>query len=685
MAIGTFSVGQRLRRCGEAFRITRDIGDGQLVIEELKSGGSNTYALVDLLDEWKRGDLHFEGGKEASSPTAAAQSVYQDALFQSYPAELVAEAKTKLVYVTKLESLPRTQSVMKPIIDGIWADTKLWKGMEGLQRAPHPTTVSKWIRNFRESQRDLRSLVSRDAIKGHRAPRVADEVSQMVEDAIELEYLTLERPPLKEIHRTVKGQVALRNRTRPPSQALRAPSYDYLKKRVRELDAYDVYRARYGKRAADIKFRASGAGVITEKPLARACMDHTKLDLFVIDDETYLPLGRPWLTLILDEHCRYVLGYYLGFEEPSSVSMTRALRAAIAPKDQDADTKCRWDAWGIMDVLVVDQAREFHGKILEEGAGRYGITIQYCPRRKPWFKGKIERYFGTLNTGLLSSLQGKTFSSIELRGDYDPAKSAVITLTTLRRMLKIWIVDVYHHDIHRSLGMPPQKAWEEGIAGVGLSGPVDRFLPPSSIEMDAAFSATDTRKLTHKGIEFDCLFYNSEELGALRCQWGSEIVVEVRVQDDDLGSIVVVAPDGSTIIKVPAVDQQYAANLTRWQHKVCKRFKQRALEDDERDIGLLDAKRRIRALIEADMLSGGRGSKSSTRSRQQRFLEQEGEPLLATAETVDPQGTDRVSDNKPPPANATPRITSFEQAVGDDADDDEIPDMPTTVKPEVEQ
>jgi len=358
-------------------------------------------------------------------------------------------------------------------------------------------------------------------------------------------------------------------------------------------------------------------------------MDHCRLDLFVVDERTGLPLGRPWLTLIIDEHSRYILGYHLGFEEPSNVSMTRALRHALAPKDMSPDLTCHWDAWGIMDLLVVDNGLEFHSHALENGAGRYGIDVQFCPRRKPWYKGKVERFFGTMNTGLLVDMKGKTFSSVLLKGDYNPAKHAVITLATLRRVVLMWIVDVYHQEIHSALGMSPHDAWHQGV------GSIDRYLPPSSVAMEAAFSATAHRELTHKGVEIDSLLYNSNELGTLRELHGSKFTVEVRTSDDDLGHVVVVSPDQRMLIKVPALDVEYATGLTRWQHKVCKRYRRRIQEDDAREISLLEARNRIRALIEEDMRMSSRKSRKS-RNAQQRFLgeAQEAETTEVEAESL---------------------------------------------------
>lgn len=644
---GSFSAGQRLTLNHQLHRVLRDLGKGVISLEELATGRIVELALPDLLVAWKAGNLILGDGSVTpdSALNQAIASAHLDAFRQTYSEAEQDQAKARLAFVERLEKLPRTVSVMGPLIQEIWADKKLWKGGNPLKACPHFTTVLAWIRAYHDSGRDIRVLVDGNHRKGNASGRHHEIVQTIVRDLIETRYLTLERPPLKAVRKEAVGLINQRNATRLKYEQLTIPGYGYFRALVKAMAPYDVHRARYGQRAADIKFRTAGRGVPALQPLARAAMDHSRMDVFVVDERTGLPLGRPWLTLIIDEHSRYVLGYYLGFEEPSNVSMTRALRHALAPKDPHPDLTNPWDAWGVIDLLVVDNGLEFHARALEAGAGRYGIDIQFCPRRKPWYKGKIERFFGTLNTGLLADMKGKTFSSVLLKGDYDPAKHAVMSLATLRRVLQIWIVDVYHQEVHSGLGMTPQEAWNNGIQQV------DRYLPPSSVALEAAFSASCRRELTHKGIEFDSLLYNSRELGALRELHGSRINVEVRTCDDDLGHVVVVSPDQITLIKVPALDPEYALGLTRWQHKVCKRFQRRVQEDDAREISLLEARQRIRALIDEDMRLGSR----KTRKSQQRFIG-EGVPTAESAATgkVDQTLADPATPAVPAPEPELP-------------------------------
>ncbi len=61
-------------------------------------------------------------------------------------------------------------------------------------------------------------------------------------------------------------------------------------------------------------------------------MDHTKADVFVVDEETRQPLGRPWLTLAMDVCSRMVTGFYLTMEAPSRLSTSLCLLHSVFDK-----------------------------------------------------------------------------------------------------------------------------------------------------------------------------------------------------------------------------------------------------------------------------------------------------------------------------------------------------------------
>lgn len=62
-------------------------------------------------------------------------------------------------------------------------------------------------------------------------------------------------------------------------------------------------------------------------------MDHTLVDVHILADDRVHVIGRPWLTVVIDEYSRVLLGYYLSLYVPSAVSVACALSHAILPKN----------------------------------------------------------------------------------------------------------------------------------------------------------------------------------------------------------------------------------------------------------------------------------------------------------------------------------------------------------------
>ena len=138
-------------------------------------------------------------------------------------------------------------------------------------------------------------------------------------------------------------------------------------------------------------------------------IDHTRSDLVVIDDRDNLPLGRLTLTYCLDTATRYPLGYYLGFEPPSYLTVMECLHHAILPKGDvraQYGTEHDWQAYGIPATLVIDNGKEFIGRDLEDACCLLGTVLQYTPVLTPQFKAGIERMFGSMNTLVVSHFAG---------------------------------------------------------------------------------------------------------------------------------------------------------------------------------------------------------------------------------------------------------------------------------------
>lgn len=132
-------------------------------------------------------------------------------------------------------------------------------------------------------------------------------------------------------------------------------------------------------------------------PLQRVECDHTLLDVIVLDDKTLLPIGRPTITSLLDIYTGYPLGIYIGFEPPSYTAVMQALVHAISPKtyvkEKYPSVVNEWRAYGLPELLVVDNGKEFLSKHLEDACLQLGIELYHCPSRKPWYKGQLNDIF----------------------------------------------------------------------------------------------------------------------------------------------------------------------------------------------------------------------------------------------------------------------------------------------------
>ncbi|OOW83417.1 hypothetical protein Xvtw_16490 [Xanthomonas campestris pv. vitiswoodrowii] len=304
MVSGAFQVGQRFFHEGQQYRLLRKVEPDLWTFENISTGSWREESVEQLLSFWSEGKLQFAGGTNDAA-AAIRQSAYRDAAIeafrQSYPAALWQRAQAKLLYVHRLRRTPLTAAIMKPLIEEIHNDQSLWKEGQIFSRPPHFTTVAKWRRSYFDAGEDIRALCDRHHAKGNNGSRYGGEVDALADDAIETIYLQLERPTIATCLEILRGRIARLNQTRLESERLAMPCFSYLKRRIACLDAYDLCVARYGKQCADIKFRAAGMGPRADAPLKRASIDHCRMDVMVVDDQTGLPLGRPWLTVVIDE------------------------------------------------------------------------------------------------------------------------------------------------------------------------------------------------------------------------------------------------------------------------------------------------------------------------------------------------------------------------------------------------
>ena len=307
-------------------------------------------------------------------------------------------------------------------------------------------------------------------------------------------YLRPERPSLAALVQEVKRQFT--------EQDLLVPNYRTVRRRVEGLDLRLVIRKREGPKRAREKLGPVNVSTLQPAlPMDVLQIDHTPVDVMVVDAERRLSIGRPWLTVAIDVATRMVAGFHVSLWAPSALSVSLALSHAVLSKttwlaDRELQT-LTWPAAGLPRVIHVDNAKEFHSDALVRGCQEYGVQLDHRPRARPHFGGHIERYIGTM-MGAVHLLPGTTFSNVSEKGDYPSEERARLTLPELERWLALQIAGVYHLSIHSALGTTPLAAWEQGIT---RRKQPPRY-PPDETEFFLDFLPAVPRRIQRDGIHF---------------------------------------------------------------------------------------------------------------------------------------------------------------------------------------
>lgn len=355
------------------------------------------------------------------------------------------------------EEAKRRYEIIRPLLDKADRSRKdVTK--RGQEHGHHANTLYDWIRRYEDSHL-LTSLLPRiRSDKG--VTKLTQEVETIIQTVVESEYLTQQRKSQQKVCDEV--------RKRCLNAGIEPPHGNTVRNRLKLLAGEQVMAKRRGCKAADNAYSPiEGSFPGADWPLTVIQIDHTPLDIILVDDIDRRPVGRPWITLAIDVFSRIVAGFYVSFDPPGTLSAGQCLASAILPKEAwlaKHSIKGEWPCWGVPAKLHMDNAREFRGNMLKRACDEYGIDIEWRPIARPHFGGHIERLLGTFAKEI-HTLPGTTFSNSQERGDYDSVGKASLTLTELEEWLVTFIVQVYHQRVHSSLNMPPMEKYRRGIFG----------------------------------------------------------------------------------------------------------------------------------------------------------------------------------------------------------------------------
>ena len=464
------------------------------------------------------------------------------------------------------------------------------------EKPPAASTLSRWMRIYADSNDDPYSLLDRRAIPAERKRR-SSEHQQIIDDILEEQYLCTHSQPVSSIYHEYEQRLRTFNQSlveanRPIEIKI---SERTLYRIVGELDRYEVLVAQHGRAEARRKCRLIKGHLPADYPLEYVEIDHSLVDLFVIDDQLFIPLGRPWITIIRDRFSGAIIGLYISFSGPRVDSIFGALRHSIYPHTNtpaffhDIENQL---PWGLATTYVTDRGADFLSERYRLAVLQLGSHYEYCAARTPWFKGPVERFFRELSY-LLETMPGKTFPRLDLRKDYDPAKHAVVRFSSFVWILYKWVCDIYNNSLSERKHGRPLDLFNEGIEKV------PRVFPHNPEVVETLLGTRHSGSLRHDGVRKHHLHYgNSTQLADLfRWKGGKSSKVTFHLNENDLGQIRVLDPRTREFFPVPSLRPEYAEGLSLLQHNLIKDTARRNYGDKITDESLWKARELIQAQI----------------------------------------------------------------------------------------
>lgn len=505
----------------------------------------------------------------------------------------------------------------------------------------HVNTLYEWIKRYESTGLATELIPRTRSDKG--ITKLAPEIESIIKAVVESEYLTKQKKSQQKICNEVRGRCINAGITPPHNNTIR--------NRINLLSGEQVTAKRQGRKKADEIFSPiKGSFPGADWPLAVVQIDHTPLDIILVDDIHRHPVGRPWITLAIDVFSRMVVGFYVSFDPPGALSTGLCLANTILPKDSwlaKHDIKGDWPCWGLPAKLHIDNAREFRGNMLQRACMEYGIDIEWRPVARPHFGGHIERLLGTFASEI-HNLSGTTFSNTRERGDYDSSKHAALTLSEFETWFITLVVDVYHQQIHSSIHMTPMEKYRRGIFG-GDDSP-GRGLPQKitdEVRLRLDLMPFEERTVQDYGVVIEEIHYYHDVLR----KWINapdpttpkyKRKFMFRRDPRDISTIWFFDPELNTYFAIPYRDTSHPA-ISIWELREAKRKIELDGAKDIDERALFEAYDRMRAIE----LQAQAKTLTARRSEQRRRNNSQAFSMHGSNVTDSPVSSNQSSDSTP--------------------------------------
>lgn len=152
------------------------------------------------------------------------------------------------------------------------------------------------IRRYRQGTGLVTDLAPGKSSGGKGKRRLSEPVERIIRDFIHKHFLIRQKCSLAMLYRRIVQTCK--------AQGLPVPARNTVALRIAMLNPVQVGRSREGAEAVRSLQSAGGIPPEVSVPLEQVQIDHTVIDLMIVDERDRQPIGRPYLTVAIDVYSR---------------------------------------------------------------------------------------------------------------------------------------------------------------------------------------------------------------------------------------------------------------------------------------------------------------------------------------------------------------------------------------------
>lgn len=457
-------------------------------------------------------------------------ALHKERLILLYDQEVDTLGKRIPMSEDKLGSLLQewTLNCNKELIAGVSTKRADQATKVSLFPCPSARTFKRDYDDYASAGRDVMSLLPR-----HHGP--GKKVSSLTPQAIAFAheqargYLDRRRPTMALTYRNYQAALEKHNKHAITPLQLTKVSRKKFESIISKFDRYHVHASRFGEKHAIDKFKAIRRSFNIRAPGQRIEMDFFTVDLMSLlvetgiwgtmpeDIQTKIPTVRISFCAAIDVATRYILGFKAS-TNPKAASAIACIRMIMSDKRHLSTFVSAQTPWiGKIRPIAIytDNGPEFANEMVNDVLRAARVDGTKPPAGEPDARPFIESLFHSLGFLIAPYFEGRTFSSVAEKGDYDPKLHASLLVDELIQIFIFAVCDIYHNKPHSGLGgNTPHNEW------VQATRDFDILYPPGPEEMLQIFGVKSTRPMSDYGITAFGITYCNEELQRLRTKPG---------------------------------------------------------------------------------------------------------------------------------------------------------------------